>query len=48
MELYYDTLNNGEINLESVWIDKMIRCVEKSAYFITHQMMNQYNKLMWQ
>ncbi len=47
MSLYYKTFQKGRINIQSAWIDKMIHCVEKSAYFNTQRMIQQYNEMMW-
>ncbi len=48
MKLYYQTYNKGQINIKSPWIDKMINCVARSAFFNTQRMMQEYNQLMWQ
>ena len=48
VQLYYQTYNSGNVNIQSVWIDKMIHCVEKSAYFNTHRMAQQYRDKMWE
>ncbi len=45
--LYYQTNQNGQINVQSPWIDKMIHCIEKSAFFNTQRMIQQYNEMMW-
>jgi len=45
--LYYATNKNGVIDVESPWIDKMIRCVAKSAFFNTQRMMQDYKSKMW-
>ena len=46
--LYYQTNNQGKINLNSAWIDKMIHSVERGAFFNTQRMMQNYNQEMWQ
>jgi starch phosphorylase len=48
MKLYYQTYKNGEVDTNSAWIDKMISCVRKSAFFSTQRMVQQYNEIMWQ
>lgn len=48
LKLYYKTYSHGNINIDSPWIDKMINCVEKSAFFNTQRMMRQYKEQMWQ
>ncbi len=47
IKLYYETFKNGTINIESSWIDKMIHCVERSAFFNTQRMMREYKEKMW-
>jgi len=47
LTLYYQTNQNGQINVQSPWIDKMIHCIEKSAFFNTQRMIQQYNAMMW-
>jgi starch phosphorylase len=47
MSLYYDTIK-GRVKIEdSQWIDKMINCIEQSAYFSTHRMVREYKELIW-
>ncbi len=48
MVLYYETLKAGNLNLNSPWIDKMIHCVERSAFFNTQRMVKEYRDKMWQ
>lgn len=48
MRLYYQTIKNGRINCETAWLDKMINCIAKSAFFNTHRMVEEYNAKMWQ
>ena len=44
---YYD-LVNGKVKVEgSVWIDKMINCIEQSAFFSTHRMVREYRDKIW-
>lgn len=45
--LYYQTFGQGQINAKSIWIDKMINCVEQSAFFNTQRMIKEYNDKMW-
>ena len=47
-KLYYETIRDGQIKIESAWIDKMIHCVEQSAFFNTQRMVRQYYDEMWQ
>ena len=46
--LYYETNKDGKIDAGSAWIDKMIHCIEKSAFFNTQRMVNEYISKMWQ
>ncbi len=48
IKLYYETYKDGKINAVSPWIDKMIHCVERSAFFNTQRMMREYKEKMWQ
>ena len=48
MKLYYQTIKNGRINPQTPWVDKMINCVAKSAFFSTQRMVEEYNTRMWQ
>lgn len=48
MGLYYATYQNGQVNAESIWIDKMINCIAKSAFFNTQRMVSQYKEMMWE
>ena len=45
--LYYQTYQKEGVRLDSPWIDKMINCVAKSAFFNTQRMMQEYNARMW-
>jgi starch phosphorylase len=47
VRLYYQTYNKGVICKESIWIDKMIHCIAKSAFFNSQRMVKEYNELMW-
>ena len=48
MILYYETLKAGNLNVNSPWIDKMIHCIERSAFFNTQRMVKEYREKMWQ
>ena len=48
IKLYYQTYPDGELNPSSAWIDKMINCIKRSAFFNTHRMVTQYHQEMWQ
>jgi len=48
IKLYYSTYKNGQVNVDSLWIDKMVHCVEKSGFFNTQRMVSQYKKNMWE
>lgn len=48
MQLYYKTIRRGKIDYTSPWIDKMIQCIARSAFFNTHRMIREYNHHMWQ
>ncbi len=45
--LYYKTYQQGKVNVKSPWIDKMINCICRSAFFNTNRMMQDYNQNMW-
>lgn len=47
LKLYYQTNQEGKINVDSPWIDKMVCCIEKSAFFNTQRMVKQYQSQMW-
>ena len=47
-KLYYQTNHAGKVNLQSAWIDKMINCVRRAAFFNTQRMVNEYNSKMWE
>ena len=48
MQLYYQTCKDGELNVQSAWIDKMIHCLNRSAFFNTQRMIQEYQSIMWQ
>jgi len=45
--LYYQTRKNLQTDVKSAWIDKMIHCVEKGAFFNTQRMLKEYNEKSW-
>jgi starch phosphorylase len=45
--LYYRTNDNGNIDIHSPWIDKMIHCVSRAGYFNTQRMVQEYKAKMW-
>lgn len=47
-ELYYQTFQEGQLKIESPWIDKMIHCIGRGSFFNTQRMMEQYKQEMWQ
>lgn len=47
MALYYQVNQKGRVDIHSAWIDKMIHCIARSAFFNTQRMVKQYNELMW-
>ncbi|MEI7998246.1 MAG: alpha-glucan family phosphorylase [Candidatus Omnitrophota bacterium] len=47
MTLYYQTNKMGNIDVKSAWIDKMINCVRRAAFFNTQRMVEEYRKKMW-
>lgn len=47
-ELYYQTYRENNLDIQSPWIDKMIHCVAKGAFFNTQRMMREYKEKMWQ
>lgn len=48
MTLYYQTNRNGQVDLKSPWIDKMIHCIRRAAFFNTQRMVEEYRDKMWQ
>lgn len=48
LSLYYKTNKDGQVDVQSLWIDKMIHCIQKSAFFNTQRMVEKYNEKMWQ
>jgi len=46
--LYYDTHSHDQVNIKSVWIDKMINCIAQSAFFNTQRMIQEYRLQMWE
>ncbi len=47
MTLYYQTNKNGTIDTHSAWIDKMINCIYRAAFFNTQRMVEEYRDKMW-
>ncbi len=47
MTLYYKTNKGGTIDLKSPWIDKMIHCIRRAAFFNTQRMVEEYKQKMW-
>ncbi|HSA30623.1 MAG TPA: alpha-glucan family phosphorylase [Candidatus Omnitrophota bacterium] len=45
--LYYQTYKAGQLNAKSAWIDKMIHCIQRAAFFNTDRMVSQYESEMW-
>jgi len=45
--MYYQMNQRGNIDIQSPWIDKMIHCVRRSAFFNTQRMVEEYHKKMW-
>ena len=48
VDLYYATYRNDRINIQSVWIDKMINCIAQAAFFNTQRMIQEYRQQMWE
>ncbi len=48
MKLYYATYSKGQVNVQSVWITKMINCIKRSAFFNTQRMIRHYHEKMWE
>ncbi len=48
MTLYYQTNRKGSVNARSPWIDKMIHCVRRGAFFNTQRMVEEYRLKMWE
>ncbi len=48
LRLYYKTYTRGKVDVHSPWIDKMVYCIEKSAFFNTQRLVHQYQKQMWE
>jgi glucan phosphorylase len=46
-KLYYQMNRQGHFDTQSAWVDKMIHCVGRSAFFNTQRMMKEYNARMW-
>jgi starch phosphorylase len=48
LTMYYQMNQKGSVNTQSPWIDKMINCVRRAAFFNTQRMVEEYNAKMWQ
>ncbi len=46
-KLYYQTNNNGKVDLSSKWIDMMIDCIATGADFNTYRMLDDYKRIIW-
>jgi glycogen phosphorylase len=44
---YYQMNKGGIIDLKSPWIDKMINCIRRAAFFNTQRMVEEYHQKMW-
>lgn len=47
LNLYYAMNKNGQCDYQSPWIEKMMHCIRRSAYFNTQRMVNEYAEKMW-
>ncbi|MBI4309537.1 MAG: alpha-glucan family phosphorylase, partial [Candidatus Omnitrophica bacterium] len=47
MGLYYKTNRKGDIDVNSPWIDKMVHCIRRGAFFNTQRMVEEYHEKMW-
>mgnify|MGYP003394007629 CR=1 FL=1 len=47
MGMYYQMDRKGVIDLKSPWIDKMIHCIKRAAFFNTQRMVGEYHEHMW-
>ncbi len=47
VKLYYETNENGKVNIGSKWIDIMINCLIQSFFFNTYRMVKEYRDRMW-
>ena len=45
--LYYKTIQGGELDQSSGWLDMMIDCVASASYFNTYRMLDEYRSLVW-
>ena len=44
---YYGMNKNGHIDIHHPWVDKMINCIYRSAFFNTQRMVLEYKNNMW-
>lgn len=47
IQLYYSTHTDKGVDYSSEWIDKMINCVSRGAFFNTQRMVKEYQTQMW-
>ncbi|MFP4473168.1 MAG: alpha-glucan family phosphorylase [Candidatus Omnitrophota bacterium] len=47
LQMYFAMNRQGDIDLSSPWIDKMINCIACSAFFNTQRMAQEYQQKMW-
>ncbi len=46
-KMYYQMNKNGQFDLQNPWVDKMMNCVKRSAFFNTQRMVLEYKAKMW-
>lgn len=47
MVLYYNTVKQNSLNVDSPWIDMMVNCIIQAGYFNTDRMLKEYLKIAW-
>ena len=47
VKLYYQTNNQGKIDISSRWIDIMLDCICAGAHFNTYRMLDEYKRTVW-
>ena len=47
VQLYYQTNQQGKVDVKSEWIDMMIECLTAAGKFNTYRMLDQYKSLIW-
>ncbi len=45
--MYYHMNKRGTVDIKSPWIDKMVNCVRRAAFFNTQRMVEEYRQKMW-